>query len=103
MSTEPRRAVTPTQVTHPWRATARTIVQAIIGAILGLGVVAPATAAIIGEELGQWLPDGWLAALVAAAALIAAVSGALARIMSIPQVNRWLSHLGLDAGDDSDS
>ena len=35
---------------------------------------------------------GWL---IGAAAIVTAVAGAITRVMAIPAVNRWLTHVGL--------
>lgn len=88
---------TSTQQAHPVRTSWRTAVQNVLSVILVLGVVAPIVAAILHDELGGYLPDAWLAWVVAAAAVLAAVSAALARIMAIPTVDSWLRHLGLSS------
>ncbi|MDQ8040530.1 hypothetical protein RDI86_01530 [Cellulosimicrobium sp. XJ-DQ-B-000] len=88
---------TSTQQAHPVRASWRTATQTVISVILVLGVVAPIVAAILHDELGEYLPEAWLAWVVAAGAVLAAVSAALARIMAIPAVDAWLRHLGLSS------
>ncbi|WP_454728844.1 hypothetical protein [Cellulosimicrobium protaetiae] len=88
---------TSTQQTYPGRASWRTAVQNVLSVILVLGIVAPLVAAILHDELGEYLPDRWLAWVVAAGAVLAAVSAALARIMAIPAVDAWLRHLGLSS------
>jgi hypothetical protein len=88
---------TSTQQAYPRRASWRTAVQNALSVILVLGVVAPIVAAILNEELGEHLPDRWLAWVAAAAAVLAAVAAALARIMAIPAVDAWLRHLGLSS------
>lgn len=87
----------PTQQAYPARASWRTAVQNALSVILVLGIVAPIVAAILHEELSGYLPDRWLAWVVGAAAVLAAVSAALARIMAIPAVDAWLRHLGLSS------
>ena len=87
----------PTQQAYPVRASRRTAVQNALSVILVLGVVAPIVAAILHDELGEYLPEAWLAWVVGAAAILAAVSAALARIMAIPAVDAWLRHLGLSS------
>lgn len=99
MSTTP--AVT-TQQQHPGRATVRTVVQTVLSAVLVLGVVLPIVVSIIDEELGAHLPDGWVAWLYGAAALVAAVAGALSRIMQIPAVDGWLEKLRIGSAPDVD-
>ena len=83
---------TSTQHAHPVRASWRTAVQTVLSAVLVVGVVAPLVAAILSEELGAHLPESWLAWVIGAAAVLAAVSAALARIMAIPAVDAWLRH-----------
>ncbi|MFJ2518639.1 hypothetical protein ACIOWF_06675 [Cellulosimicrobium cellulans] len=88
---------TSTQQAHPVRASWRTAAQAVVSVVLVLGLVAPLVAAILSDELDGYLPDRWLAWVVGAAAVLAAVSAALARIMAIPAVDAWLRHLGLSS------
>jgi MFS family permease len=88
---------TSTQQAHPVRASRRTAVQNALSVILVVGLVAPIVAGILSEELGEHLPESWLAWVVGAAAVLAAVSAALARIMAIPAVDAWLRHLGLSS------
>lgn len=87
----PRRvpAIT-TQEQHPKRATVRTVVQFVISTIITLGVVAPIVTAIIGEELGYLLGEHTMATIVAIGGVLAAIGGALARIMAIPGVDGWV-------------
>lgn len=74
----------PTQTVHPWRASLRTTIEAIIG----LAALFPAIVAAIGH-----VPP-WLAPILAGAA---AVAGAVTRIATIPGVNAWLTRLGAGA------
>lgn len=94
-------AKTTTQQQHPGKATIRTAVQGFLGTLLTLGVVAPIAASIIGESLGGYLPESATAWIIAAAALVAAVSATVARLMAIPQVDAWLKRLGLASGPDA--
>ena len=91
-------ATTPSQVAHPWKATLRTVVQ--VGVVLFTFVLAvgPAILNILAEDLGAHLPPGVIAWLLTAAAVLTALSGAVARIMAIPRVNEALSKVRLDAG-----
>ena len=88
---------TSTQQAHPVRASWRTAAQTVLSVIVVLGVVAPIVAGILSDELGAHLPASWLAWVVGAAAVLAAVSAALARIMAVPAVDAWLRHLGLSS------
>lgn len=67
-----------TQVRHPWRATARTVVQAA----LALSVAAPAIYAAATQH------DPAAATGLAAGAL--AVTGAFARVMALPAVEEFI-------------
>lgn len=69
-------AVTPTQVRRPWRSTARTVFQALIG----LCVLAPLIVSATGLTVTQ-LP--WLG-------VVLAVAAAVTRVMAIPGVETWL-------------
>jgi hypothetical protein len=64
----------PTQIRHPWRATARTIVAAVVGALALVPIIAT-TAKL------DTIP------LVAGAV---AVTGAVTRVLAIPAVDGWL-------------
>lgn len=72
--------VLPTQMRRPWRSTARSVFQAL----MGLAVIAPLVAAAIEEATGYDL-DGipFIAAVLAGAA-------AVARVMAVPAVEAWL-------------
>lgn len=97
----PRRAVA-TQELEPGKTTLRTILQTVIGVVIAAGVVLPLVAVIVQEELGAWLPENWVAAVVTFAAASAAVSAAITRIMAIPAVNDALRRVGLGAGSGPD-
>lgn len=65
----------PTQVQRPWRATVRTIVQALIG----LAVLVP----VLVQALGLEHAAPWIAGVLA-------VSSAVTRVMALPAVEEWL-------------
>lgn len=69
----------------------RTVVQVGIPAFLGFALVLPQIIEALGlpvdSELRLWL--------VGVAAAVTAVAGAIARVMAIPAVNLWLTHIGL--------
>jgi hypothetical protein len=92
---------TTTQQQHPARATWRTTLANVLSMIIVVGLVAPIVAGIIDEELTAYLPPDWIAWIVATGALLAAVAGALTRIMAIPAVDRALAHLGLSSAPPS--
>lgn len=90
----------PTQTMHPWRATARTVAQTVIGGILALGIVLPIAWGIVQDELAKQdlaLPEGAAAIGGVIVAVVVAVSAILARIMAIPQVDALLHRIGLSA------
>lgn len=76
MSTQP--SVQPTQVRHPWRATARTVFAALIG-------FAPMAPVIYHAATGGE-PDQ----ATGAAAVGLAVAGGVTRVIAIPAVDAWL-------------
>ena len=67
---------TPTQVRRPWRATLRTVFQALVALAVMLPVLVEAT----GLRPDQW---PWLAGVLAVAA-------AVTRVMALPQVEAFL-------------
>lgn len=71
---------TPTQVARPWRATLRTIFQALVG----LAALAPLIAAAVEEATGYDI-DG-----VRFGVLALAASAAVTRVMALPGVEAWL-------------
>ena len=89
---------TPTQVAHPGKATLRTAVATVVGVILTLAVVLPVVTLILGEELGNYLPDAAEAWLFAASAFVVALAAAITRIMAIPALQPYLTKIGLGTG-----
>lgn len=90
-------APVPTQVARPWRATWRTVVQVGLPAFLVLAGVLPEVLDVVADGMGDVLPAGFRAWLAAAAAVITAAAGTLARVAAIPAVNDWLRVLSLSA------
>lgn len=77
-----------------WFATQRvlrTIVQVGIPAFITFAGVLP----VIVNALGLDVDGQVYLWLVSAAAVLTAVAGALTRVMAIPAVNEWLTHIGL--------
>ncbi len=77
-----------------WFATQRvlrTIVQVGIPAFITFAGVLPVIINALGLDVGGQVYL-WL---VSAAAVLTAVAGALTRVMAIPAVNEWLTHIGL--------
>ena len=93
-------ATTANQVTRPWQATLRTVLQTVAGIILGTAAFVAALAVMAPQFLdavAAILPAEWLAWATGAVAAIGAFAGALARVMAIPGVNDWLTKLKLSA------
>jgi hypothetical protein len=70
-------AVTPTQVRRPWRSTARTVFQGAVG----LASLVPLVAAGVYDNSADY-------PVVVVQAI--SVSGAVTRVMAIPQAEAWL-------------
>ena len=91
-------------INAPWVATARTILQNIVGVTIALVSAFLAFAAIAPEILGalrEVLPEHaylWLLGIVGTAG---AIAGAIARVMAIPAVNAWLGRLGYQTPADT--
>lgn len=69
----------PTQVRHPWRATVRTILAAVVGLATLLPYVLTDTNVGTGVAVTQAL----------------AIAGVVTRIMAAPGMNEWLTSVGL--------
>lgn len=78
-----------TQVAHPWRATARTVLAALLAAAVLLPAVMPAITAWAEEHAGI-LPEWATAGIAAASVAVAATAGLITRILAVPGVNAWL-------------
>ncbi|NKY08961.1 hypothetical protein [Cellulomonas hominis] len=92
---------TTTQQQHPWRAALRTAVQVFVALPTALLVLAGVLTIVAQDAFSQYLPDGWVAWLVAAAAFCAALAGVLARVMAYPAVDVWLKRIGLASAPDA--
>lgn len=80
---------TPTQVAHPWRATLRTILQALVAALVVLPLAVPVITDWIAENPGL-LPTEVAAGVTAAGAAVVAIAGLVARLMAVPGVDEFL-------------
>lgn len=78
MSTDRHDMMRATQVEHPWRATVRTILAALVGVA---AMAAPVYTAITGGS--PEAATGW-------AAIGLAICGAVTRVLALPQVDEWL-------------
>lgn len=85
---------TPTQVAHPWKATLRTVVAYVVALVPVLVIAIP----IITDGLGPYLPEGWVAWLLGAAAFLATLVAVVTRLMAVQQVQSFLAMLGLGTG-----
>lgn len=83
-----------TQVQHPWRATFRTFVAAVVPLLVLVPAIMPVLVDWANEN-ATVLP-AWVApALVGAAAIVAAIAGGITKVFAIPGVEVWLrEHLG---------
>jgi len=72
----------------------RTIVQVVLAFLSAWAVIAIIAPQIL-TELATILPGPWIAWLTGVIAFVTVVAGVLTRIMAIPQVNAWLTKLGL--------
>lgn len=79
----------------PGERVKRTGFQTIIPAVLVLVVVGPTVIEIVDEELGDRLPEGFRLWMLAAAGFLTAVAMIISRVSAIPEVNDWLSRIGL--------
>ena len=73
----------PTQVRFPWRATVRTLIQAVAA----LAVAVPSIIAAVEADSPGLTGAAGLAALT--------VAGIVTRVMALPSVNNLLTRLGL--------
>lgn len=85
---------TPTQVAHPWRATARTAAAVAVGALTALVAVLP----IVQDFVEAVAPGSPVVAWIAGATVVvASLSAAVTRIMALSAVNDLLARFGLGA------
>lgn len=86
---------TATQVLYPWKAAARTAIQAFL-AFVGLLLAALAIPEV--RTFGEtYLPPSWFAWILGAAAFLSALAGILAKVMALAQFNEFLTRIGLGA------
>ena len=83
----------PTQVKYPWRAALRTVLAYVVAA----GIVVPAVWSIAQDTLAGYLSPEVVTAAAWTVGLIVAVSAFVTRVIAIPQVNAWLTKLGVGA------
>lgn len=90
-------ATTPvtTQQQHPWRAAARSFVGVLVALPAALLVISVVLAVIAQDAFAQYLPEAWVAWLLAGSAFVATLAGLLSRIMAIPAVDRALERIRL--------
>lgn len=87
-------AGTPSQVTHPVKATLRTAFAYMLAAIAFLTAALP----VIKETMGGYLPDAWAAWLTGAIAFLVALAAAITRVMALAGAQGFLTRIGLGAG-----
>ena len=89
--------VAASQTEHPWRATARTLIQSILGAggaVLGILIFVPGAMDELAAALGE--------VGIAIPAVLIALPTVIARIMAIPGVEAALRRIGLGAAPRTD-
>lgn len=91
MSDATEQLATATEIWYKAQRVLRTLVSVAIPAFLSFAVVLP----LIIEALGLPVDSELRLWLVAVAAGVTAVAGAITRVMAIPQVNAWLVKIGL--------
>lgn len=91
MTKETTEAVPIPAPSDPEARTNRTGLAALLASAIVLIGLLPEILAIIDAEMGEHLPPGLRAWLVAAAAATTGLAMAITRIMAIPGVNAWLS------------
>lgn len=79
-----------TQVEYPGRASRRTLVQTIVGLLLGVGVAAPAILSALTDGLRSVGAESLAASVATGGAVAAAIATGIARIMAVPGVEDWL-------------
>lgn len=84
----------PTQVAHPWKATARTAVAYLLAAIGFLSAALP----ILQEVMGEYLPPSWGAWITAAVAFLVALATLITRLMALAKAQDFLAKIGLGTG-----
>lgn len=78
------------QVEHPWRASARTAVQALVAALSVLAIVVPTVIQPWLEANALGLDSGVVASLLGVCAGFSALAGLVARLMAVPAVNAFV-------------
>ena len=84
----------PTQVAHPWQATARTGVAYLLAAIGFLAAALPMRS----EVMGPYLPPAWQAWRTAAVMFLVALATLLTRLMALAKAQNLLAKIGLGTG-----
>ena len=81
----------PTQIAHPWRATARTVVAWVVAVVVFLVAAIP----IALEVAGPYLPPWFAGALAAALTVLTVLVTLATRLMQLPQAQPFLEILRL--------
>jgi hypothetical protein len=83
-------AATAPEIWHVDKRVLRTILQALLSGIALVGAI-QAVAPDVLDQVKDIFPESWIAAIIGAIAFVAAVAGALSRIMAIPMINTFLT------------
>lgn len=81
----------PTQIAHPWQATARTVVAWVVAVVVFLVAAIP----IALEVAGPYLPSWFAGALAAALTVLTVLVTLATRLMQLPQAQPFLEILRL--------
>ena len=83
-----------TQQLHPWRTTLRTVAWYVVAVLAAIPLAAP----IIRDQLGAYLGDRAVSAMMWTAGLAGALLAAVQRIVLLAPVAELLSRAGLGTG-----
>lgn len=81
------------KIWFPNQRVIRTTIQVILAVVSGIGlflIIAPQVL----EAIREFLPESWYVWLIGFIAFVGAVSAALSKIMTIPQVDAFLKKFG---------
>lgn len=81
------------KIWYPNQRVIRTSVQVVLSVVSGIGVFILVAPQVL-EAVREFLPESWYLWLVGFIAFVGAVSAALAKIMTIPQVDDFLKKFG---------
>lgn len=81
------------KIWFPNQRVIRTVVQVVLALASGLGVFLIVAPQVL-EAIREFLPESWYLWLIGFIAFVGAVSAALSKIMTIPEVDAFLKKFG---------